>query len=484
MKPNPLPRIIRPIKLILHICVCTALFSSCGSGGDNLTASGGIGGTGVTIGEVTSYGSIFVNGVEFDTRQADLYDEGNYLGSGDQAVLAHLPIGQQVVVQGDFTEASNGNAVQIDLFYRVLGPIQTIAEVDDNSFELIVLGQTVYVNQQTRLSGFALTSLTPGMVLKISGPVDADGAIHAGYIVRVADAMSTGTTVGVKGLPYLLDTRNQQFHINDLTVDYSQVSDPPDLLEQDLSIAVEGQLTGDVLIAQTLRRFDTEAFDTADDFSVDGFITAPLSGNVYRMGHYRVRINAATRFDGVTPEELESGIRVQVTGGLADRVVSARKVMAASRVRLESNVATVDLDNRIVTLDGIENTDIHVNFLTRIFGNALFLAGLAPGDHVRILAYSRIDGAVTATDIFVSPTDMQERFVLQGAVTGLSGARFDLLNQTIDTSAHPSAAYHDRDGTALTPMDFMQRLNIGALVRITGSWEQTQLIYEEINLIR
>ena len=45
------------------------LLAACNSNPDQL-AGGGIGGTGITNGTVTGFGSIFVNGVEFDTAGA------------------------------------------------------------------------------------------------------------------------------------------------------------------------------------------------------------------------------------------------------------------------------------------------------------------------------------------------------------------------------------------------------------------------------
>ncbi|MCU7855552.1 MAG: hypothetical protein KZQ79_07650, partial [Candidatus Thiodiazotropha sp. (ex Lucinoma borealis)] len=47
-----------------------ATLYSCGGGGGSQVADGGIGGTGVSMGRVTGFGSIFVNGIEFETDNA------------------------------------------------------------------------------------------------------------------------------------------------------------------------------------------------------------------------------------------------------------------------------------------------------------------------------------------------------------------------------------------------------------------------------
>ena len=66
----------------------SALFSvflliSCGSGGGGgMTAGGGIGGTGIiSQGAVSAFGSIFVNGTEFDTSNAAIIVNGEEIGS-------------------------------------------------------------------------------------------------------------------------------------------------------------------------------------------------------------------------------------------------------------------------------------------------------------------------------------------------------------------------------------------------------------------
>ncbi|MFZ1982934.1 MAG: DUF5666 domain-containing protein, partial [Desulfatitalea sp.] len=347
---------------------------NCGSGSEDLSASGGVGGTGVTVGEVSDYGSIFVNGIELDTQQAEIFVEGSLAGSGDQAACTHLPIGQQVVVQGSIADDSNGTALRVDAFYRVLGPVLAVEALDAQTLRLNVMGQTVFVDQATTLSGISLTTLALDMVLQISGPVDGLGAIHAGHVALVADPMTADRQVGIKGRVELLNAPRRQFHINGLTVDYSQVQVAPELLVEERAIAVQGTFTDDILTAQSVQAFDTENYDSVDYFSVDGFITEPLTSNQWRMGDYRILIDAATWFDGLGLGDLTTGIRIRASGRMQDRLLVARRVTAATRVRLESNLATVDVANGILTLEGMADIPIHVNILTRIHGAALTMA--------------------------------------------------------------------------------------------------------------
>ncbi|NIQ90259.1 MAG: hypothetical protein GWN93_15000, partial [Deltaproteobacteria bacterium] len=59
------------------------LLISC-SGGGASSNSGGIGGSGMTSqGSVSGFGSIIVNGTEFDTTNARIIVEGQEIGIGD-----------------------------------------------------------------------------------------------------------------------------------------------------------------------------------------------------------------------------------------------------------------------------------------------------------------------------------------------------------------------------------------------------------------
>jgi hypothetical protein len=457
----------------------------CGSGSEDLSASGGIGGTGVTVGEVSDYGSIFVNGIELDTRRAEIFVEGSLAGTGDQAAVFHLPIGQQVVVQGNLTDDLNGEALRVDAFHRVIGPVLELETLDDQTLSLNVMGQTVFVDQETTLSGVSLATLATGMVLQISGPVDGSGAIHAGHISLVAEQMTADRQVAVKGRIQQLDGLQQRFEIDALTVDYSQVHVAPNLLTEERAVQIQGSLTDGTLTADSVQAFDTESFDSVENFSVDGFITASIGHNLWRMGDYRIRIDAATLFEGLEPDDLTTGIRIRASGRMQNRILAVRRVTTAARVRMESNVATVDTANGVLTLEGMADIPIHVNILTRVHGAAMTLAGVVPGDHLRILAHRRTDPSAIATDIFKNPTDNQDdRFLLQGPVTEINGTQFVLLATSIDTGSNAGIVFVDADGASMIADAFLSALNQGTLARVTGHWESGQLLYEEMTLIR
>ena len=87
-------------RAILHSllsAVFVFMLVSCGGGG----GSAGIGGTGITSGgTITGFGSIFVNGVEYDTDAASVSGDGNLMN------VADLKLGMVVTVRGKLNSGS------------------------------------------------------------------------------------------------------------------------------------------------------------------------------------------------------------------------------------------------------------------------------------------------------------------------------------------------------------------------------------------
>lgn len=109
-------KLARRVALVFSVLICT----SCGSGLDIaaqlLLAAGGIGGTGISFGPITGFGSIFVNGVEFQTSGATIIIDGSPASEGD------LKKGMVVTVQGTI-DGDTGIATTILAESAVKGPV-------------------------------------------------------------------------------------------------------------------------------------------------------------------------------------------------------------------------------------------------------------------------------------------------------------------------------------------------------------------------
>jgi hypothetical protein len=92
-------------------------------------AGGGIGGTGVTVasvGTVSGFGSVIVNGVVYDTTGAEVFVENVSKGSGDSAVVLNLLPGMVVRVEGRISEDGSATAESVFFSSTLKGPVESL----------------------------------------------------------------------------------------------------------------------------------------------------------------------------------------------------------------------------------------------------------------------------------------------------------------------------------------------------------------------
>src|SRR5436190_612492 len=144
MNTTTLRRILPTALLVVGLAGCN------GGGGDSQVAGGGIGGTGgtatsVSFGEVTQQGSIFVNGVEFDTTNAQIIKDDALLQPSD------MQLGMTVEVHGRIDSATKGVAYSVLIDEAVRGEVESVDNLmSENKFT--ILGQDVLIDQSTRFA--------------------------------------------------------------------------------------------------------------------------------------------------------------------------------------------------------------------------------------------------------------------------------------------------------------------------------------------
>ena len=147
----------------LGVALCLAFVASCGGGG-GVVGSGGTGVPyGVAQGTVNGFGSIVVDGVSYDDRDARVVTE---VGPG-QDVLADVKLGHRVSLQ--YQTAGVAQVVRVEA--ALSGPLASIVSV--NQFSM--LGQDVRVN----------TSAITGPVTQFGGGYNQPGDVRAGDSIEV-----------------------------------------------------------------------------------------------------------------------------------------------------------------------------------------------------------------------------------------------------------------------------------------------------------
>ena len=168
----------------------------------------------IAYGAVTAFGSVWVNGVRYDTSQATFTINGSLGNQSD------LEIGDVVLVVGTLDpDAATGVARQVVFDSLVEGPISAI-DAEANSF--VALGQTVEITPTTSFDDAipqqALAGLSIGDVVEVSGFRAANGEIKA---TRVAFKEFGRREFETTGVVANHDGVARRFNVNALVVDYS-----------------------------------------------------------------------------------------------------------------------------------------------------------------------------------------------------------------------------------------------------------------------
>lgn len=207
----------RKLKVLVSIAAVLVL---CNSSVD-VAGIQGSGRAAAVRGPITRFGSIFIDGVEYDTAAASIVVDDQ---PGSQA---QLHIGQIVTLKGTVNDDGlTGTATEVAFDGTVAGPVQQV-NASNNTF--VVLGQKIHVNSSTLYSGgiqlLDLNALALGTVVEVSGFISANGDVVASYV----DLAPSGGNLRVTGTVRALNVAKHTFRINHLTVDYSVASlgNPP-----------------------------------------------------------------------------------------------------------------------------------------------------------------------------------------------------------------------------------------------------------------
>jgi hypothetical protein len=220
----------RPLIFLMLLAISlSAILSGCGDGGGggggNSTTPGTTPSSSATTtavvstGPITGFGSVILNGIEFETTQAEIKVE-------DQVVREdELRIGMRVAVEGVRDNNGVARATRVVFRKNVEGLIDSIDLVNNTKF--VVLGQTVHVDSLTVIedraqsSSIALSALAVGQFVEVSGLVDANGEILATRIERKTGFVAGVTEVEVRGTLSGLNTNARTFALGALTVNFS-----------------------------------------------------------------------------------------------------------------------------------------------------------------------------------------------------------------------------------------------------------------------
>lgn len=326
-------RRIRRLRIRIPLLLLTFLSLSCGTGGSDF-AGGGTGGTGISTGSISGFGSVVMNGVHYRTDNNTkklLNGKKDDSGRMDSNIFA---IGMIVSVRH---WTGDNNALEIEYRRNLMGPVATKIPGADNVLE--ILGLNVVVDEPAKFD-----SLQPGDVVEVSGFADNAGRLRATYIVSVPPPMPPPfQAFDVKG--FVSESSSTGFLLGPLpdgsgmtvavSYDAAAMAGLSGGLDNGIFVQVTTADTAPVagsITATWIERLASRT-DFPENAAVDfeGLVTTFPSGSgkalSFAVEGKWIRTDVASDFTGHLPAEIQPNMRLLVRGTETGGVLSAARII-------------------------------------------------------------------------------------------------------------------------------------------------------------
>jgi hypothetical protein len=449
-------------------CVSLCIAGLACSGGTTTADNGGMSGTGISQGSIASFGSIFVNGVEWKTGSAQIEIDGV------MSVETDLRVGMVVRVHGDLDASGlSGTATSVNYDNDVEGPIEddpvlVVPGGTEKSFT--VLGRTIIAGEFDTIfdEGASFALIARDDVVEVSGFVDNVGNVRAERIELIGQFPDVDG-VELEGVVANLvknDDGTGLFGIGSVTIDYSQATIfsgfvEADLIEGDV-VEVKGTLIGGgtnrIDAAEIEHAEDDLSGEDADVLELEGIVSEFVSIAEFDVADFPVDASGAT-FDPMGTM-ITDGDRVEIKGSLVAGVVVAERVEfedeSLETVKIRAAISAIDGVARTATLLGVEVLiDANTQLEDERDGLSNFgFEHLMVGDWLSLEAISTGSGTARATRI--ERRNAEADVVLEGPITALDrmAPALSVMDQSIPIDV--MTAYFDDLEQSRTAEEFFE----------------------------
>jgi hypothetical protein len=274
-----------------------------GTGGTGAGAQGslpGTGGTGIySQGSISAFGSVVINAVHFDEREAEIRINGAEVPS------SALRLGMVATIKGErYSDGVSGKAESIDVWSIAQGPITSVA-----AGRITVMGMAIQVKASTFLDGFGMAV---GQTVTVWG-LQADAQATTWVATRIA-ASAAAERVGTG-----LVSASQPRQLNGVILTGERAAGlPAGLVTRVAGRWTEASLSLEV---QSSRALDVrgESVPASAEVELEGVVTAMLSGSRFQLGTVEVDASAV----GASYAQLKTGLKVEVNGRWIGQVLKA-----------------------------------------------------------------------------------------------------------------------------------------------------------------
>jgi hypothetical protein len=356
---------------------------------------------------------VFVNGVRFETQ-----DLNGAVESDDGITTeAELDEGMILRVDGEWRDDGTGDADRVEYDDTLRGEIESVSPDGSGAgefVELVVMGQAVVVDNQSVVRGTTFANLLSGngngvgLSVRISGWRQEGGSFRASYVGVIAN---TQTDVELEGAIEEVSIQLRSFTIGgvEVTYDANNVEFGEGLSESDLIVGsffeVEGDYSSGTLQAREIERDDFRRYsrNSNDDIEFTSTIQEPFSSSstggqtgTFLISGLTVQVTEDTDLeDGLTIDDLQQGILIQVEGEFAnDGTVIADEIGLREANAEVEGVITSSVD-RVARTFEVGGVLVQATPLTIITGDdddeRIDFDKLFSGDEVEIEGIERED---------------------------------------------------------------------------------------------
>lgn len=393
--------------------------TACGGGGSGGSDSGGNSKQKSTSGSITSFGSIYVNGVRYDTSNASITIEDKAATESD------LRVGMMVHV----IEDGNGGAATVENDNELEGLVNTNNIMSGQSTGTMdIMGQivTVDINTIFESSVSSITSIDQVVmnnIIEVDGYSTGVGTITATRVEVKAINLSSYLIshpegIEVKGVVANNNAGAQTFDFGNLSINYAgAILDNLSSISDGVYVevkSVQGMNASNELIASRIELEDNGSpshdGDEDDEYEVSGLVVAFSSSSVTVNGQ-TFQLDVQTSYDNGVQSDIQVAVMVEVEGKYnAAGVLVAEKVefkSTSASNKLSGTVASVVSPNNnndgtvtlnsgtiiLVTSSTIMHDDRDIGQVPNKFFN---LSDLQTGDYIKVYASDNGDGTYTA----------------------------------------------------------------------------------------
>ena len=398
------------LSIISSAILCTLTVTglvSCGSSGSDSTTSAS---TTSTSGVITGFGSVYINGVEYETDNASVTIDGS------QSAETDLGVGDVCVLQGSVNaDGVTGTATAVICSDELEGYVLDVSSLTNGIGTMNVMGQTVTITADTVFDSdtkASIADLVANDIVEVHGYPDGTGNILATRI----ETKNAATDIEVKGLISNLNSNLMTFNLGGLLVDYSSAADVAANLADDLYVEVKTQdpLSGLTLIASKVEIEEDGSLDIdgeeGEDLEVQG-VVSNITATSFDFNGTTVLFASLETGDDFDVESLVEGMIITVEGYIdanGNFVVEKIEEDHASENEAEGLVTGTTDTTITVSVNSVDMT-FTVNNETRMIDEQdegvtpvfyFSLTDIAIGDFVEIDYYTDdISGNKIATKI-------------------------------------------------------------------------------------